>query len=61
MAAAYAGAEGLPPFSPRELDFARLQLTVQWLGWAPSAWMPPEGQRHDWLAAATELAEELEL
>jgi hypothetical protein len=45
----------------RDLDFARLQLAVQWLGWAPPTWSPPPGQRHDWLAEALELAEGLEL
>jgi hypothetical protein len=53
--------EGVPTFSARELDFARLQLCVQWLGWAPSAWTPPEPQRHDWIGDASELAEELGL
>lgn len=61
LAAAYAGEPGVPPFSPRDLDFARLQVGVQWLGWAPPEWEPPEGQRHDWLAEAIQLAEELEL
>ena len=52
-----------PPPTRRSarLDFARLQLAVQWLGWAPPAWMPPEGQRHDWLAEALALAERLGL
>lgn len=44
-------------FSPRQLDLARLHLAVQWLGWAPPEWVPPEGQRHDWLAEAIALAE----
>jgi len=61
IAAAYAGEPGTPPFTPRDLDFARLQVAIQWLGWAPPSWEPPEGQRHDWLAEALELAEELEL
>jgi hypothetical protein len=43
------------------LDFARLQLAIQWLGWAPAAWVPPAGQRHDWLAEAVALAEGLDL
>jgi len=38
------------------LDFARLQLAIQWLGWAPPQWVPPEGQRHDWLSEAMALA-----
>lgn len=61
LVAAYAAEPGIPPFTPRDLDFARLQVAVQWLGWAPPEWEPPEGQRHDWLAEALELAEELEL
>lgn len=55
LAAAY-GAD-----SPRELDFARLQLAIQWLGWAPPAWEPPAGQRQDWLGEAVALAEGLGL
>jgi hypothetical protein len=47
--------------SPRELDFARLQLAIQWLGWAPPAWEPPAGQRQDWLGEAVALAEGLGL
>jgi hypothetical protein len=43
----------------REIGFARLQLAIQWLGWAPPCWVPPPGQRQDWLASALELAEEL--
>jgi len=61
IAAAYAAEPGVSPFTPRDLDLARLQVAVQWLGWAPPEWEPPEEQRHDWLAEATELAEELEL
>jgi hypothetical protein len=47
--------------STRELDFARLQLAIQWLGWAPPAWEPPAGQRQDWLGEAVALAEGLGL
>jgi hypothetical protein len=61
IVAAYAGEPGVPPFSSRDFDFARLQVAIQWLGWAPPEWEPPEGQRHDWLAEALALAEELEL
>ena len=61
IAAAYATEPGVPPFTPRDLDLARLQVAIQWLGWAPPEWEPPEGQRHDWLAEAVALAEELEL
>jgi aminoglycoside phosphotransferase (APT) family kinase protein len=61
MTAAYASARGIPRFSARELDFARLQLAVQCLGWAPPQWQAPQGQRHDWLADAIALAERLEI
>jgi thiamine kinase-like enzyme len=61
IAAAYAAEPGVPGFAPRDLDFARLQVAIQWLGWAPSQWQPPPEQRHDWLTEATELAEELGL
>jgi hypothetical protein len=54
IVAAYAEIEGA---SARDLDFARLQLAVQWLGWAPAGWAAPEGQRHDWLGEALALAE----
>jgi Ser/Thr protein kinase RdoA (MazF antagonist) len=47
--------------SPRDLEFARLQLSIQWLGWAPPTWKPPPGQRQDWLAEALALAEGLGL
>lgn len=57
IAAAYATAGG----SLEALDFARLQLAIQWLGWAPAAWAPPEGQRHDWLAEGLALSEGLGL
>jgi len=61
LVAAYAGEPGVPPFTPRDLGFARLQVAIQWLGWAPPEWEPPQEQRHDWLGEAVELAEELEL
>jgi aminoglycoside phosphotransferase (APT) family kinase protein len=61
LASAYAGEPDVPPFTSRDLDFARLQVAIQWLGWAPPSWVPPEGQRHDWLAEALELAEGLGL
>lgn len=61
LASAYANEPDVPPFTPRDLDFARLQVAIQWLGWAPPSWVPPEGQRYDWLAEALELAEELQL
>jgi hypothetical protein len=58
IAAAYASASGA---AIANLDYARLQLAIQWLGWAPPSWQPPEGQRHDWLAEAIELSERLGL
>lgn len=61
IVAGYRSAVGPPSVSARDLDLARLHLAVQWLGWAPRDWVPPEGQRHDWLAEALELAERLEL
>jgi aminoglycoside phosphotransferase (APT) family kinase protein len=61
IAAAYAAESGVPAFNRRDLDLARLQVAIQWLGWAPPEWEPPEGQRHDWLGEAVALAEELEL
>jgi aminoglycoside phosphotransferase (APT) family kinase protein len=37
------------------LDFARLHLAIQWLGWDPS-WSPPAEHRQDWLAEALAIA-----
>jgi aminoglycoside phosphotransferase (APT) family kinase protein len=61
IAAAYAAEPGVPEFTERDLNFARLQVAIQWLGWAPPEWKPPEGQRHDWLGEAVALAEGLGL
>jgi aminoglycoside phosphotransferase (APT) family kinase protein len=61
LVAAYAAEPGVPAFTSRDLDLARLKVAIQWLGWAPPSWVPPEGQRHDWLGEATRLAEELGL
>lgn len=61
IAAAYAAEPGVRGFDARDLDFARLQVAIQWLGWAPPEWEPPEGQRHDWLGEAVALAEGLGL
>jgi Phosphotransferase enzyme family len=36
----------------------RLQVAVQWLGWAPQ-WTPPREHEHDWFAEALELAERI--
>jgi Phosphotransferase enzyme family len=61
-AAAAHGAETAAHLSDREferaLDFARLHLAVQWLGWEPR-WEPPVEHRHDWLGEALSLAERL--
>ena len=40
------------------LDYARLHLAVQWLGWSPD-WTPPEAHAYDWLAEAVQLGEKL--
>ncbi len=58
---AYRGVAGVDPFAAPQLETARLHLAVQWLGWAPPEWTPPEGQRHDWLAEALELTERIGL
>lgn len=60
IVAAYRSAVG-GAFSPAQLDLCRLHLAVQWLGWAPPSWTPPEEQRHDWLDEALTLAERLHL
>jgi hypothetical protein len=63
-AAAPAGAETAAHLSDEEfdraLDFARLHLAVQWLGWEPR-WEPPAEHRHDWLGEALALAERLDI
>ena len=61
IVSAYRAGAGTDVFSPEQLDLARLHLAVQWLGWAPPSWIPPEGQRHDWLGEALALAERLDL
>ena len=42
----------------RSLDYCRLHVAVQWLGWA-SDWAPPEEHRHDWGAEAAALVDDL--
>lgn len=42
------------------LDYCRLHLAVQWLGWS-GVWSPPPQQAHNWLADALLLAEKLGL
>jgi Ser/Thr protein kinase RdoA (MazF antagonist) len=61
IVSAYRSVPGIVAFSRDQLDLARLHLAVQWLGWAPPSWVPPEGQRHDWLGEALALAEGLDL
>jgi Ser/Thr protein kinase RdoA (MazF antagonist) len=61
IVSAYRSALGRNSFSDEELDLARLHVAVLWLGWAPASWVPPEGQRHDWLGEAMKLAEGLNL
>jgi Ser/Thr protein kinase RdoA (MazF antagonist) len=58
---AYRSVPGATQFTRDQLDLARLHLAVQWLGWAPPSWVPPEGQRHDWLGEALALAGGLDL
>jgi Phosphotransferase enzyme family len=42
------------------LDYCRLHLAVQWLGWSPG-WSPPPEHAQDWLGEALGLAERLGL
>jgi hypothetical protein len=42
------------------LDYCRLHLAVQWLGWSPE-WSPPPEHAQDWLHEALDLAEKLGL
>lgn len=42
------------------LDYCRLHLAIQWLGWS-DVWSPPPEQAHDWLAEALVLGEKLGL
>lgn len=44
-----------------DLELARLQIAIQWLGWAPPEWEPPPGQQRDWVAEAIEIAQGLGL
>jgi hypothetical protein len=60
MRRAYGAARG-HGFDVGSLDLARLQVAIQWLGWAPPEWKPPEGRRRDWAGDAVEIAEGLDL
>jgi hypothetical protein len=42
------------------LEYARLHVAVQWVGWA-AGWKPPANQSFDWITEAVELAERLGL
>jgi hypothetical protein len=44
----------------RAVDFARLHLAVQWLGWS-SDWTPPPAHAHDWLREAVSISARLGL
>jgi hypothetical protein len=43
-----------------ELDFCRLHVAVQWLGWSQQ-WTPPPEHAYTWLSEALQLAETLRL
>lgn len=43
-----------------DLDYCRLHVAVQWLGWA-RGWSPPPQHAHDWLAEALAAAERVGL
>ena len=43
-----------------ELDYCRLHLAMQWLGWSED-WSPPSEHAHDWLGEAVSIAEKLGL
>jgi hypothetical protein len=61
--AALAPGEGWPPGLEEfltVLDYCRLHLAVQWLGWA-SGWSPPPKHTQDWLGEALSLAKKLGL
>ncbi len=47
-------------FEPADLDCARLQLAVQWLGWSRE-WTPPREHATDWLGEAVAAADRLGL
>jgi hypothetical protein len=54
------GGETLPSDFDAALEFCRLHLAVQWLGWDPE-WQPPADHRHDWLTEAVASVERLGL
>jgi Phosphotransferase enzyme family len=60
MRLAYEDALG-EPLPARDLELARLQVAIQWLGWAPPEWQPPADRSRDWGTEAIEVAQELGL
>ncbi|MQA89847.1 MAG: phosphotransferase [Gemmatimonas sp.] len=66
LALAYRSA--LAPGSSREsinhfledLEYCRLHLAVQWLGWSP-LWSPPAAHAYDWLGEAFRLADRIDI
>ena len=40
------------------IEYCRLHLCIQWLGWAP-AWVPPQAHTNDWLGDAVRIAKRL--
>jgi aminoglycoside phosphotransferase (APT) family kinase protein len=54
------GAAALPADFDAALDYCRLHLAVQALGWDPE-WQPPAEHRHDWLAESLRIVRELRL
>jgi hypothetical protein len=42
------------------LDYCRLHLCIQWLGWAPQ-WTPPKDHAQDWMQEAVSIAGRLQL
>jgi hypothetical protein len=51
----------LPPHDDflRALEYCRLHLAVQWVGWSAD-WSPPDDQARNWLREAVEIARGLE-
>jgi hypothetical protein len=63
MAIVQAYIDALPSPGARDellhaLDYCRLHLGVQWLGWSPD-WSPPPAHAQDWLGEAVRLVERL--
>jgi hypothetical protein len=44
----------------RSLDYCRLHIAVQWLGWSED-WQPPSAHTHNWLGETLQLAQKLRL